>query len=222
MEEIWKDIEGYEGYYQISNLGNVKSLARNVIRSDGVIQPYKERIMDKRVSTDGYYIAKLTVNRKSKSIGIHILVARHFIPNPDNLPEVNHKDLDRKNNRVDNLEWCTHQDNVRYSWERGRYKGKSGEENPNFGNHKLSEIYKNDPALSKEKQSRPAEQNGRATSVRMYKDDFTMDFAYFGLAAKYMIDNNITKSKSILGVSTYISASAKNNKPYYGYNFELI
>ena len=115
MEEIWKDIEGYEGYYQISNLGNVKSLARNVIRSDGVIQPHKERIMDKRVSIDGYYIAKLTVNRKSKSIGIHILVARHFIPNPDNLPEVNHKDLDRKNNRVDNLEWCTHQDNVRYS-----------------------------------------------------------------------------------------------------------
>ena len=86
----------------------------------------------------------------------------------------------------------------------------------------MSEIYKNDPALSKEKQSRPAEQNGRATPVRMYKDDFTMDFAYFGLAAKYMIDNNITKSKSILGVSTYISASAKNNKPYYGYNFELI
>ena len=222
MEEIWKDIEGYEGYYQISNLGNVKSLARTITRKDGQTRFYNERIMDKRVSTDGYYIAKLTVKRKSKSIGIHILVAKAFIPNPNNLPEVNHKDFDRKNNRVDNLEWCTHQDNIRYSWERGRYKGKCGEENPNYGNHKLSEIYKNDPALSKEKQSRPAEQNGRATPVRMYKDDFTMDFTYLGLAAKYMIDNKLTKAKHILSVSTYISASAKNNKPYYGYNFELL
>lgn len=222
MEEIWKDIEGYEGYYQISNLGNVKSLARTIIRKDGITRFYKERIMDKRISTDGYYIAKLTVKRKSKCIGIHKLVAKAFISNPDNLPEVNHKDFDRKNNRVDNLEWCTHQDNIKYSWERGQYKGKCGEENPNYGNHKLSEIYKNDPDLSKEKQSRPAEQNGRATPVRMYRDDFTMDFAYFGLAAKYMIDNKLTKAKSIMSVSTYISASAKNNKSYYGYNFELL
>ena len=108
MEEIWKDIEGYEGYYQISNLGNVKSLARTIIRKDGITRFYKERIMDKRISTDGYYIAKLTVKRKSKCIGIHKLVAKAFILNPDNLPEVNHKDFDRKNNRVDNLEWCTH------------------------------------------------------------------------------------------------------------------
>jgi hypothetical protein len=83
--EIWKDIIGYEGYYQISNMGNVKSLARNVIKRSGVIQPRKERIMDKRICSDEYYIAKLTVNNVSKSILIHRLVAIHFIPNPDNL-----------------------------------------------------------------------------------------------------------------------------------------
>ncbi len=115
MEEIWKDIEGYEGLYQISNFGNVKSLERTIVKSDGVVQVRCERIMAKRESTDGYYIAKLNVNNHSKSVAIHILVAKHFIPNPNNYPEVNHLDCNRKNNRVDNLEWCTHQQNVEYS-----------------------------------------------------------------------------------------------------------
>ena len=103
MEEIWKDIQGYEGLYQISNYGRVKSLERIVRKSNGVLQPRQERIVAKRVSTDGYYIAKLSRDGHSKSIAIHRLVASHFIPNPKNLPEVNHKDFDRTNNRIDNL-----------------------------------------------------------------------------------------------------------------------
>lgn len=97
--EIWKDIDwikGFEGYYQISNYGNVKALARNVVKSSGVIQPRKERIMAKRISTDGYYIAKLNVNKKSKNVAIHILVATAFIPNPNGYNEVNHIDYNRK------------------------------------------------------------------------------------------------------------------------------
>ena len=96
MTEIWKDIQGYEGFYQISNLGNVKSLERVIDEGNGILQHRKERIMNKRESVDGYYVAKLNVNKKSKSIAIHILVARHFIDNPNNYPEVNHKDCNRK------------------------------------------------------------------------------------------------------------------------------
>ena len=122
MTEIWKDIQGYEGFYQISNLGNVKSLERVIDKGNGILQHRKERIMNKRESVDGYYVAKLNVNKKSKSIAIHILVARHFIDNPNNYPEVNHKDCNRANPRYDNLEWISHIDNIRYSSNKGHYK----------------------------------------------------------------------------------------------------
>lgn len=113
--EEWKDIKGYEGYYQVSNLGNVRSLDRIVDRGNGILQHRKERIMSKRKNADGYYQAKLNVDKVSKCIGIHILVAEHFLENPNGYTEVNHKDFNRTNNRIDNLEWCTHKDNVRYS-----------------------------------------------------------------------------------------------------------
>ena len=119
MVEIWKDIQGYEGYYQISNLGNVKSLDRVVDKGNGVFQHRKERIMNKRECTDGYYIAKLNVKKKSESIAIHILVARHFIDNPNNYPEVNHKDCNRNNNYYTNLEWVTTKENVYYAFSVG-------------------------------------------------------------------------------------------------------
>ena len=167
MTEIWKDIQGYEGFYQISNLGNVKSLERVIDKGNGILQHRKERIMNKRESVDGYYIAKLNVNKKSKSIAIHILVARHFIDNPNNYPEVNHKDCNRRNNQVDNLEWCTHQQNVEYSKQLGHYKTKSGCDNPNYKNDTLKIKYKNNPTLAKINNSRPREQNGRCVKIRM-------------------------------------------------------
>ena len=112
MEEIWKDVQGFEGYYQISNLGNVKSLERTIIRSDGVVQTRKERIMNKRTSTDGYYIAKFNINHHSTSIAIHRLVAIHFIPNPDNKPYIDHINGIRFCNYVWNLRWCTQFENL--------------------------------------------------------------------------------------------------------------
>ena len=122
MKEIWKDITGYEGYYQISNIGRVKSLARPVYNKDGCVQRYKpETIKKNKVTPDGYYHITLSVNCINKTFRIHRLVAQEFIPNPDNLPEVNHKDFDRKNNCVDNLEWCTHEDNVNSSVKEGHY-----------------------------------------------------------------------------------------------------
>ena len=221
MTEIWKDIQGYEGFYQISNLGNVKSLERVIDKGNGILQHRKERIMNKRESVDGYYVAKLNVNKKSKSIAIHILVARHFIDNPNNYPEVNHKDCNRKNNQVNNLEWCTHQQNVEYSKQLGHYKTKSGCDNPNYKNDTLKIKYKNNPALAKINNSRPREQNGRCVKIRMISNDVIKDFNFIGEAAEYLIVNGYTNGK-VNSIRSNITNAIKNNKKYLGCTFERL
>ena len=114
MEEIWRDIKGFEGYYQVSNTGNVKSLERTVRNGRG----YKiipEKILEGYDNGNGYLYVKLCKEGKRKQYRINRLVAMAFIPNPNNLPEVNHKDKIRTNNNIENLEWCTKQYNVEYS-----------------------------------------------------------------------------------------------------------
>ena len=107
MREEWRDIEGYKGLYQVSNMGRVKSLNYN--------RTGRERIMKGLDNGHGYLFVQLCKDGKAKNCRINRLVAMAFIPNPDNLPEVNHKDKIRTNNRVDNLEWCTTQYNIEYS-----------------------------------------------------------------------------------------------------------
>ena len=98
MKEIWKDIEGYENKYQISNLGRVKALDYRRTK--------KEKILDSR-NNKGYKAIALWNNSKRKVFLIHRLVANAFIPNPNKFPQINHKDENKLNNCVDNLEWCT-------------------------------------------------------------------------------------------------------------------
>ena len=123
MEEIWKDVEGYEGIYQVSNLGRVKSLARLIEPSNGK-RPYwiYECIMSQYKESTGYMNVKLSKNGRHKSAFVHRLVAQAFHPNPDNLREVNHKDENKTNNRVDNLEWCSTSYNVQYGTSMQRRK----------------------------------------------------------------------------------------------------
>lgn len=104
MEEIWKDIVGYEGKYQISNLGNVKSIyyKKKTNKKDPHIL-----VGNKYKGRNPYRYVNLSKYGKIKSVKIHRLVAEYFIPNPENKPYVNHKDGDKGNNRVDNLEWVT-------------------------------------------------------------------------------------------------------------------
>lgn len=97
-----------------------------------------------------------------------------------------------------------------------------GVNNPNYGNRKLSQKYKDNPELSKEKQSRPGIKNGRAMPVAMYKHNFYKEFDYMLLCAKYMIDNNICRSKKAENMIAHISESAKTGKSYFGYNFKFI
>ena len=113
MEEIWKDIEGYEGLYQVSNLGRVRSLTRNRRGRNNAPNPIQGRIL-KQHTCFGYCYISLCKNRKYKGFRVHRLVAHAFIPNPDNLPQVNHKDENKTNNCVDNLEWCTQEYNQNY------------------------------------------------------------------------------------------------------------
>ena len=113
MIEQWKDIEGYEGRYQVSNLGRVKSLPILKRNGNGYYWT-KEKIRRLKINEDGYQAITLVENSKFKTYTIHRLVATAFIENPNNYSEVNHIDEIKTNNRVDNLEWCTHAYNLEY------------------------------------------------------------------------------------------------------------
>lgn len=119
QEEIWKDILGYEGIYQISNFGRVKSLERKVKGGMNNIVTRKERILKKYISINGYNFIRLLKNKKYYNITIHRLVAKYFIDNPDNKPQINHKDGDKLNNNINNLEWVTAKENMRHAWDSG-------------------------------------------------------------------------------------------------------
>ena len=119
MQEIWKDIVDYENLYQVSNLGRVRSLDRIIVDSRNV-RKFKGVDLKKHKKKSGY----LTVQLKHKDFQIHRLVAKAFIPNPDGKPQVNHKDGDKQNNRVDNLEWCTCEENINHAYKSGLKNGK--------------------------------------------------------------------------------------------------
>lgn len=112
--EVWKDISGYEGYYQISDLGRIRSLDRYANVCGGGKRLVKGKIIKPVKCTNGYYEASLSYKGVRKVLLLHRVVAEAFIPNPHNLPEVNHKDENPANNEVNNLEWCTSKYNANY------------------------------------------------------------------------------------------------------------
>ena len=103
MKELWKDIKNWEGFYQVSNLGRVRSLRRGKTR---ILRPLRKG--------GGYFRVELCFNGEKHNCSIHRLVATAFIPNPLNLPVINHKDENPSNNAASNLEWCTHKYNMNY------------------------------------------------------------------------------------------------------------
>lgn len=108
--EVWKDIENYEGLYQVSNLGRVRSLDRK----DAQGHRLKGKVLSSGLNSRGYLIVILYRDGGTKNKTVHRLVASAFIPNPDNLPQINHRDEDKTNNAVSNLEWCSALYNMRY------------------------------------------------------------------------------------------------------------
>jgi hypothetical protein len=114
VKEVWKNISGYEGLYEVSSLGRVRSLPHKVYNK--LIGEYisKEKILKQGSLVRGYKGVGLYKNGKEKTQKVHRLVAEAFIPNPNNYPEVNHKNEDTSDNRVTNLEWCTSKYNSNY------------------------------------------------------------------------------------------------------------
>lgn len=126
-KEVFKDVLGYEGLYQISNYGRVKSLGRKNIfycglRKQYLERPVKEKILSFNKSYRGYLQVCLTKNGKYQTFLVHRLVAQTFIPNLENKPQVNHIDGDKENNFVDNLEWVTSSENIRHAFNNGLKK----------------------------------------------------------------------------------------------------
>lgn len=115
MKEMWKDIRNYEGLYQVSNIGRVKSFRKSTkygCESEYILKPY--------LASNGYYQVTLYDNTVKHKFSVHRLVAEAFIPNPNDYPQINHKDENRLNNEVSNLEWCTAEYNNAYGTARIR------------------------------------------------------------------------------------------------------
>ena len=134
MEE-WRGIPDYEGYYEVSNLGRVRSVERLVPHARHGLTKQQSKILRPAI-TDGYYKVALSMDRRLRSFRVHRLVAQAFIDNPSELPEVNHKDGDKLNNNASNLEWCTHAQNIQHAFDNGLAIALRGATN---GNSKLTE-----------------------------------------------------------------------------------
>lgn len=116
MKEVWKDVVGYEGMYEISSCGNVRRSAREKPH-DGT---YPKRPI-KPVLINRYFRVALRGKKPRRGFSVHRLVATAFIPNPENKPQINHKNCNKFDNRVENLEWCTAKENAEHARQNGKY-----------------------------------------------------------------------------------------------------
>jgi hypothetical protein len=216
-EEKWKDFEFKDAKYKISSFGKIYSYA-------------SQSFIKEHLSKDGYPQVTIGGKKKRSTCRVHRLVAIYFVenPKPDEYNEVNHIDFDRTNYKSENLEWCTHLQNIAYSVAAKRMycqaNDVTGKNNHNYGNKKLSKIYANDKKLAKEKQGRPGAKNGRCVKVAMFTYDksFYKEFNYIRECADYMIESNIITSNRDMVANNISNCIVKKQESYLNYYFEAI
>jgi len=124
--ELYREIQGYKGLYEVSNYGNVRSLSRQTLGRWGKMKTSPGRVMKSSLTNAGYLRVDLCVNGSHKHYSVHRLVAQAFVPNPKNKRCVNHKNSNREDNRVENLEWVTYKENIDHAKVNGRLKPPTG------------------------------------------------------------------------------------------------
>ena len=185
--EIWKDIKDYEGLYQVSNLGRVRSLDRDTVFKDGRTRHFYGCIRSAGYnSSTGYKSVTLNKNGKKHSRDVHRLVAETFIQNPNNLQCVDHINGNKTDNRAENLRWCTQRENILYSIENGT-----------FDIEKRIKVI-NDPAVR--------EKMLKATRCPVIRSD--------GMAFKSMSDAARATGCSLRAIQSSISGKIKSCKGY--------
>lgn len=117
----WTALPLYEGFYEINEAGQIKSLSKRNFNT----------ILSQRIDRGGYYTVRLFKRGQTTTHWVHRLLATTYIPNPLNKPEVNHKDLNKLNNALENLEWSTHSENIKHAYDNGAIKRRRGKEHPN-------------------------------------------------------------------------------------------
>ena len=226
MNDKWKPIPGFEGYYEVSDTGFVRSVDRVITRHDGVSRLLKSRTCKLSKNSDGYMQVKLSKNGSSRYFAVHRLVYTSFVGEIPIGYDVDHIDFDRTNNHYTNLQAITHRENVLKTVSAGRNYTSvvdvRGANNPNFGNKKLSKIYENDKAYAKEKQGRPGKKNGRARPVRLYINDIDhIDFDYIRQCAIYIKQRfNLTQKTETIALR--LVDLVKNGKPFMSLSLKFI
>lgn len=114
QKEVWKPVKGFENLYEVSNFGEIKALEKHIVCGK-CHRSWTEHLMKTAEDHKGYLRTSLSKDGKSKTVKVHRIVAEAFLQNPDNLPQVNHIDGNKKNNAVDNLEWCSQSDNLKHA-----------------------------------------------------------------------------------------------------------
>ena len=130
---MFKDVKGYEKYYEISSEGIVRSKDRTQTDPRGRTRTWKGKVLKPDIAQNGYYRVTFSIHKKKKQFYLHRLIATHFIDNPNNLPQVNHIDGNKLNNSINNLEWVTVQENIIHAYKHGLINHISGSEHPNYG-----------------------------------------------------------------------------------------
>jgi hypothetical protein len=122
----WRPLHGYEGFYEVSDSGSVRSIDRTIDLPDNKRRKIKGRTLAIKKNRDGYQFVSVSRNGKQETMYVHRAVAKTYLPNPDDLPQVNHLDGNKLNNNVRNLAWVTHPQNVQHCYDTGLCKNKGG------------------------------------------------------------------------------------------------